>query len=887
MSFIRRLLLRLRAVFLFGRLHREMDEEMRAHLDLATERYMARGLSRPEARVAARREFGNATVLAADARAARGAGWSESVATDTRLALRGLRRTPLFAAVAVVSIGIGVGATTGILTIANALLFRAPVGVAAPDRVVTVATTQNGHGFNTMSYPAYLDYARAPSLSGLAAVNLEPEALSLLTTQGSEAVKSSAVSGNFFSVLGARPELGRLFGADEDSESEAASVVVLSDAYWRKRFHADSALVGRTISLKGTSFTVVGVASRSFQGPFVIAPDLWMPMRSALRLNHNESVLTERHDLWVIAIGRLAPSASIYGAQAELATITERLKAAYPKTVDGIRVSPLTLVPGDGHQIIAGFMAVLFVVAGLVLVIASANVAGMLLARATARQREMAVRIALGASRFRLARQLITESLVLGSAAAVMGLMLAKWLVQMLMSLVPRLPIPLVVHPTLDGRVLAFALGITIVTAIVTGLAPALQSTKPDLVPALKLDAGATPRRQRVRSALVVSQIAGSMLLLVVAALFGRALVKARAVDPGFQTHHIDVVDLDLSLAGYDDHRGVTQAAALLEVVRRMPGVEHAALSAMVPLAGSAMGFGNIDVAGHPAPTVAKRSENGSWTADWNVVSPSYFDVLDLPLVRGRAFSDADREGTMKVAIWNETFAKNVFGTIDVVGRTFRNDSSTVTIVGVARDAKYRALDDPPMNFVYVPMSQYYRAHTNLFVRVSGNRDLSAPLKRLVAQFDPRLPVLDQSTMDDQVAFSLFPQQLALWITGSLSLVALLLASLGLYGVIAYSVAQRTREIGVRIALGAARGEVLRMVLRQGIRTTAIGLLVGVVAAFGATRLLASLLFGVSSTDLAAFGGAATLLAAVALIASWLPARRAAAVDPMIALRAE
>ncbi|MFI5227416.1 MAG: ADOP family duplicated permease [Gemmatimonadales bacterium] len=887
MSFIRRLLLRLRAVVLVDRLRREMDEEMRAHLDLAAERYMARGLSRIDARVAARREFGNTTVLAADARAARGAGWSESVATDLRLALRGLRRTPLFAAVAVVSIAIGVGATTGILAVANALLFRAPAGVAAPDRVVTVAGTQNGHGFNSISYPAYLDYARAPSLSRLAAVDLEPKALSLLTTHGSEAVKSSAVSGNFFAVLGAEAELGRLFGPDEDSESNAASVVVLSDAYWRKRFHADSAVVGRPVALKGAAFTIVGVASRGFQGPFVIAPDMWMPIRSSLRLSHSEPMLTERHDFWVIGVGRLAGGASVDGAQAELGTITDRLRAAYPKTVAGIQVSPLSLVPGNGHQIIAGFMAVLVVVAGLVLVIASANVAGMLLARAAARQREVAVRIALGASRLRIARQLVTESLVIGAAAAVIGLLLANWLVQMLMALVPRLPVPLVVHPTLDGRVVAFALGITLLTAIVTGLLPALQSTKPDLVPALKLDAGATPRRQRLRGALVVSQIAVSMLLLVVAALFGRALVKARAVDPGFQTHNIDLVDLDLSLAGYDDHRGATQAVALLGLVRRTPGVERAALSEMVPLTGSAMGFGAIDVAGHPAPKPENGVATGSWYADWNVVSPGYLEVLDIPLVRGRAFSDADREGAPRVAIWNETLAKHVFGTTDVVGRTFRNDSSTVTIVGVARDAKYRALDDPPIDFVYVPMAQHYSAHTNLFVRVSDDRDLSGSLRRLVAQFDPRLPVLDQSTMDDQVAFSLFPQQLALWITGSLGLVALLLALLGIYGVIAYSVTQRTREIGVRVALGAARGTVLRLVLRQGLRTAAVGVVVGAALAFGATRLIASFLFGVSSTDGVAFAAAAALLTAAALTASWLPARRAAAVDPMVALRAE
>ena len=887
MSLIRRLVLRVRALFLFGRLQREMDEEMRAHLELAAERYIARGLSPAEARVAARREFGNLTLLGSDARAARGARWSESFVTDVRLALRGLRRTPLFAVVAVASIAIGVGATTAILTIAEALLFRAPAGVAAPDRVVTVSATRDGHGFNPTSYPAIVDFVRAKALSGLAPVLLEPQSLSLLTTHGSEALRSSVVGGGFFNVLGARPELGRLFGADEDTDANAPSVIVLTDAYWRKRFNADSAVVGRTVTLNGMPFTIVGVAARGFQGPFVIAPDVWMSIHSSLRLSHNEAMLTERRDFWLTAVGRLAPGASMQRAQTELATIAARLKTEYPNTIDGIRVNPLSLVPGNGHQVIAGFVGVLFAVAALVLVIAAANVAGMLLARAAARQREIAVRIAMGGSRLRIARQLITESLVVGGAAAVMGLMLAKWLVARLMTLVPRLPIPLVIHPALDGRVLAFALGVTLLTTMATGLLPAVESTKPDLVPALKLEAGATPRRQRLRTALVVSQLALSMLLLVIAALFSRALVKARAVDPGFTTHDIDVVSLDLRLAGYDDSRGVSQASALVDAVRRVPGVKQVALSAMVPLAGSAMGFGAIDVDGHPAPRVNAKSTSDSWTGEWNVVSPSYFDVLDIPIVGGRAFTDADRAGGRSVAIWNETFAKNVFGTTDVVGRTFRNGQTVTTIVGVARDAKYRALDDPPMNFVYVPMSQYYQPQTNLFVRLSGRADLSGQLKRVVAQFDPRLPVLNQSTMDDQVAFSLFPQQFALWITGSLGVVALLLALLGIYGVLAYSVAQRTREIGIRVALGAGRWAVLRMVVQQGMRAAALGVLLGAAIALLATRVLGAFLFGVPPTDVVAFVGAAVLLSAAALLASWVPARRAAAMDPLLALRAE
>jgi predicted permease len=884
MSIMQRMLLRLRAVLLFGRVQREMDEEMRAHIELATERYVQRGLSKSDAIVAARREFGNATVLASDAREARGARWAESFLTDLRLAVRGLRRTPLFAAVAVLSIAVGVGATTGIVTLADALLLQTPSGVGHPDRVVSVGGTRNGKGFDTFSYVTYTDYARASSLSALAALDLESRPLSLSTSSGSEAVRAGAVSTNFFSVLESRPALGRFFGPSDDDASSPASVVVLTDRYWRARFNGDSTVVGRTITLNGAPFTVVGVAAPRFQGPFVLTPDLWIPLRASLRLDGNESMLTERDDIWLIAVGRLAPSRTVGQAQAELSSIASRLRAAYPKEpdLDGVSVRPLSLVPGDGHRVIAAFMTLLFVVAGLVLIVASTNVAGMLLARAASRQREIAVRIAMGASRGRLVRQLSTESLVVGLAAGVVGLVLAKWLVAMVMRLVPHLPVQLVVNPALDGRVFLFALGVTLVTAIAVGALPAMESTNPDLVPALKVDAGATARRHRMRSVLLVSQIAVSMLLLVVAGLFGRSLVRARAVSPGFATHHIAVVSLDLSLAGYDEARGIAQAQALVTRAKAIPGVRQVAMSAMLPLSGSAMGFGPIVVDGHPAP-----SGQDGWRADWDVVSPDYFDVLDIPLVRGRAFNQTDQPTGPAVAIMNETFAMHVFGTTDVVGRTFRNGKRTVTIVGVARNAKYRSLDEPPLNFVYVPLTQWYRSQTNLLVRTSADMNLAGVLRRMVQQFDRRLPVLDQSTMDDQIAFSLFPQRLAVWIAGSLGVIALLLAVLGIYGVVAYGVAQRTREIGVRVALGAERRSILGMILRQGLVLAGVGVLIGAAAAFGATRLIGSFLFGVPATDVLSFAGATILLSVAALLAGWLPARRAAAVDPIIALRAE
>ncbi|HXE60033.1 MAG TPA: ABC transporter permease [Gemmatimonadaceae bacterium] len=884
MSFIRWMVLRLRAMFLFGRVQREMDQEMRAHLDLAAERYMARGLSAHDARIAARREFGNVTALAADAREARGARWAESLATDVRLALRGLRRTPLFAAVAVVSISIGIGAATGIVTLAEALLGRAPAGVGHPERVVSVGGTRHGHGFDTFSYVTYTDYARATSLSSLAAIDLEPKALSLRTRQGGEAVRGGSVSGNFFSVLQARPALGRFFGPSEDSEAGEEAVVVLSDRYWHSRFNGDSSVVGRAIILNGTPFTVLGVAAPGFQGPFVFAPDLWMPLRAAVRLDKREQMLTERHNVWLIAIGRLAPGRTIAQAQGELTAIAARLRQSFPdeSDLDGVRVNPLSLVPGDGHDVIAGFMAVLLVVAGLVLLVASTNVAGMLLARAARRRREIAMRIALGASRSRLVRQLVTESLVIGVAAGLIGLVLSTWLVRLVMALTPRLPVPMLVHPTLDARVLLFSLGITLLTAVAVGVLPAVESTAPDLVPALKIDAGATGRRHRLRGALLVSQIAVSMLLLIVAALFARSLVRARSIDPGFASHDIDVVSLDLGLAGYDDQRGVVQADALVEGARRLPGARAAALSAVLPLSGTFIGFGEIVVDGRPAP----NGQEG-WDAGWDVVTPAYFDVMRIPIVRGRAFTAADRAGTGDVAIVNEHFAMHIFGVADPVGRTFQNNKRTVTVIGVARDAKYGSLDEAPLDFLYVPMAQRYRASTNLVVRTVPGVRLAGALKHMVADLDPQLPVLDQSTMDDEVALSLFPQHLALWISGSLGVVALLLAVLGIYGVIAYSVAQRTREIGVRVALGAARGTILRMVLRQGIVLAAMGVAAGALLALGATRLLSTYLFGVAPTDVVAFGGAAALLAAATVAASWIPARQATRVDPMIALRAD
>jgi len=808
---------------------------------------------------------------------------------DIRYAIRALGRSPLFALVSVLSIAIGVGATTAIVTLANTLLLRPPPGVGHPERVVTVGSTRDGRGFDNFSYPNFVDYrASARSLSALAAMRVEPQAVSLAGPSGGEPIQMSATSGNFFEVLETHPALGRFFTMDEDRAPGASPVVVLSHRFWNRRFQADSSIVGKPIVLNGSPFTVVGVAAERFQGPFVLAPDLWVPLTASSLLGLPRDLFESRRSVWIMGIGRLAPNVGLGEAQAELSAIAARLAQQYRNENEGrgLAVMQASLFPGDLRGMIAAFIAMLMVVAGLVLVIASTNVAGMLLARASARRREIAVRLALGASRGQLVVQLVAESLLVFVAAGAASLLLARWLVSGLMALVPRLPVQLAIDPQLDWRVLTFALLVSLVTGLLAGVVPALQSTRPDLVQALKSDTGGTATRQRLRlrSGLLVAQIAFSMLLLVVGGLFARTLTHARSIDPGFDPRGVSIASLDLGLANYDSASGRRVAATLLERARAIPGVRSASLSTMLPLDGGGLGLGPIRVAGREPP-----GGQDDWREDWNVVTPGYFATMGIPLVRGRDFADSDREGGGDVAILNETFAAALFPGQDAVGRTVTNGDRVVTIIGVARNAKYRTLGERPRNFIYVPLAQRYMGRTNLLVKTTPGAAVSvvAPIRRLVQEVDARLPVLREHTMEEQTAMALFPQRVALYVSGGLGTVALLLALLGIYGVTAFTVTQRTREIGVRVALGAQRSHVLGLVLRQGVVLAAVGVVVGSLAAFGATRLIANLLYGVPPTDVIAFGGAALALAVAAVAASWIPARRAARVDPIIALRSE
>ena len=818
----------------------------------------------------------------------------DRIAQDLRYAVRLLRRNPLFALTAVLSLAIGIGANSTIFTIANALLFRAPVGVAEPDRLVDIGRSQNRQGFDTNSYPNYLDIRKRNTVfSGVYAYRGEPEPMSLGGLDGAERVYGSIVTNNYFDVLGARPRVGRLFRTDDSEEPAANPIVVLSPRLWTRRFNGDTSIAGRTITLNGHPFTVAGVAEDGFQGTSVLSPDLWVPMNmidAAMPRASGGSLLTGRASVWLVMGARLKPGVSIGQAQAELELLGHALEREFPtdNRGKGLRILPSSLIPGQSGPV-GGFMALLMGIVGLVLVIACANVAGVLIARGTARRREIAVRLAIGAGRARVISQLLTETVMLFALGGVAGLALARVMTTLLVSLLPTLPFPLDVSLALDGRAIAFTLTLSLAAALLSGLVPALQASNTNVVPALKDEGPGGSSRQRARHIFVVAQVALSLLLVVAAGLLVRALSHAAALDPGFDPRGVEIAGVDFSLAGYTEATGRVFARDLLARVRQLPGVQSATLSRMLPLGNSRMGLGPVTIPGGAAPP-----PGGQWSPqiEWNIVEPGYFATLRTPLLRGRDFDERDREGAQDAVIVNETAARTFWPGQEALGRAVRQQTAreqfrTLVVVGVARDAKSRSLSAPPAPYLYVSLQQQYSSRMTIVARTIDGRRIAGELRRLLASMDPNLPIVASQTLEDYTAIGLVPQRVAASVAGSLGLVGLLLASMGIYGVTAYMVARRTREIGIRVALGAQRGDVVRMVLRQGMTLAGVGVLIGLMLAAGASQLLATLLFGVPPIDPVTFIGSTVLFVAIGLTACLVPARRAIRINAMEALRYE
>lgn len=816
----------------------------------------------------------------------------DTLIKDLRYGMRGLVNQPGFTAVAVLSIALGIGVNITIFSFVNAALFR-PLPFSEPDRLARVWDS------NAVSYPDYIAYRdETTAFSGLAAYAQRP--MSLTVNGQSSRVWSEFVSGNYFDVLKANPALGRPFLGEEDRLG-ANPVVVISNSLWRGSFNSDPSVIGKSLSLNQRPYTVIGVMPEKFVGATVISvPDLWVPLSMEPVANPGSRTLTSPDDGWLMMMGRLRPNANIGAAQVEVETIAARLHHARrernsgPESPGGRTVAVVAarglMVPPQGRTPALMVVGVLMAVVSLVLLVACANVANMLLARAVKRRKEIAVRLSLGAGRWRITRQMLTESLLLSIIGGGAGLFVALWGTTLLAALLPQSfsgnAIPPDVSP--DLRVFAYTLLLSLATGVIFGLLPALQSSKPDLVTALKdetIGLGVTRRRLTLRNLLVVTQIAVSVLLLVMAGLFIRNLRNTQHAEPGFSTDAGLMASFDLGLAGYNNAQGKVFQQQLLERLRASAQVRSASYAETVPLSEGGS-TSPLYVEGEATPDRFDESSLVQHTT----VATDYFKTLGIPLVRGRDFNDSDTASSTPVVIVNETLAQRLSPDGNAIGKRFRMDSQGdyLEVVGVARDIKYHHLAEAPLFFGYRPLSQRNRAVLTLHVRTAGDpSSVISQVRSEVKALDPNLPLMDVKTMQEHMRLPLAPAKLFASLSSAFAVLALLLAAIGLYGVMAYVVGSRTREIGIRMALGAQIGGVRKLIIGHGMRLALTGITLGLIAASAATRVLQSLLYGVSATDPLTFVGVAVLLAGVALFACYFPAQRATKVDPLDALRYE
>jgi predicted permease len=817
--------------------------------------------------------------------------------SDLRYAVRVLRKAPLFTLTSILSLAVGIAASTAIFSLSDAMLFRPRVGITQPERIVDIGRGMRGEGFDNFSYPVFAALRERSTLfEQMSALSFQPYAMSLSEGATTELVYATLVSGTFFDGLGTRPAAGRFFLPEEDRSPGAVPVIVLSHAFWTNRFRGDPAVVGTTLTLSGRPYAIVGVAEPGFTGTSIINADFWVPFAMEQHVRSSDTSLLSNPDaVWHTALGRLQPGVSIAQAKDELnAIMTTDFKERGDRRLDQwtIAVSPSSRIPAPARGPVSGFIALLGALTLLVLLIACSNVASMLLARAIERRREVATRLAVGASRSRVVTQLLVEGFTLALIAAAVSIPVTFAAIRLLTAFQPDLPVPLLVELRVDPRVIAFALLLAVVTTVSFALVPALQSTRFELAPMLH-GATTTPDRRRgwMRQSLVAAQVAMALLLLVAAGLFLRSLREAATIDAGFNAANVDVVQVDMRLAGYRGDAGVRATADLLDRIRLIPGVTSVAASRMVPLQGGGLGLGRLRAPGYVGP-----GGNDEIAADMDVISPDYFRAMELPVVRGRAFTAADRQGATGVIIINEILAERLWPGRDAIGQHILSQfgppgvgeaERPLEVVGVAKTSKYRSIGEAPRNFVYVPLAQSFMEDLTFYVRRAPGASQIPAVRQAIRGFDPNLPVVHAQTLQQATAIGLLPQKIAAWIAGSVGVVGLLLAALGIYGLVAFSVVQRTREIALRMALGATRESVLAMVLRQSARLALIGGVVGLALALGVGMALQSLLIGIRPIDPIALGTAVSMLMVVLLAASWVPARRASRLEPMRALRSE
>jgi putative ABC transport system permease protein len=809
---------------------------------------------------------------------------------DVAYAVRITRRAPAFTAAAVLALGLGIGANTAIFSLLNAVLLN-PLPVREPSRLVSLQMTdRQTPGYTPISTYNFRDLRQQIGVfEGMAAYAFV--AARLAGAGDPEQILGYAVTGDYFRVLGVDAALGRTFLASEDVTRGAQAVAVLSDGMWTRLFGRDPAIAGRTVQLNGRAFTILGVMPPYFRGTNALfAPDFYVPLAMYDTLVPDTPWYESRRWRWLTVHARLRPGVSIEEARAATAVVASRLEQAYPEVNKGrsVTVIPLTQALIDPNQhstyVLTGLLLAALV--AMVLLIACANLANLLLARAAARTREVALRLALGAGRGRIVRQLLTESLLLSVAGGAVGLLLASWTQQSLWAARPQALERTAVTPGIDGHVLAFTAGISLVTGILFGLVPALHVSRADVNRTLK-EAGRQPAsggRQRFRAALIVGEVALSLFALVVAGLFLRSLSQAQQIAPGFEPDRLAVMNINLAAGGYTVDRAHDLYRRLVETLESRADIESASMTTRPPLnGGNAL---TITAEGQLPPPGTMGV-----TTDLAEVLPGYLKTVGIPLVAGRDFTAADRRGTPAVAIVNETMARRYWPE-GALGKRFTSAvTGPIEVVGVARDSKYVTIGEGPTPFFYLPLLQQERLGfgvVNLAVR--GRQDAVAPIAAVRAalhEMDPNVPIANPAAVNDLLAQALWAPRLIALLVSAFGMLATLLAAIGLYGVMAYTVSLRAHEIGLRMALGATRGDILRNVAGRGMALTGLGVVLGLAGALAASSGLGSLLYGVRPTDPVAFVGMPLVLSAVAFMACYLPALRASRLDPLITLRGE
>ena len=878
--------LRLRTLFRRKQVDQDLKDELRDHLELQIEQNLARGMSPEDARLWAVRALGGVTQIEERCRDARGVNSIEEFFQDLLFGLRQLRRSPGFSALAILCLTLGIGANATVFSWVEGILFRPYPFVAHQERLEALTGTTHGEENTETSWPDLLDIQRDCTLIDSVIVS-KITGSTLSVGDHAEVTTGSIVSANYFDAIGVRPIMGRGFEPGDDYGRNAHPIAVISYRLWKERFNGDPQIIGKTQRFGNVVFTIVGVTPEGFYGTFVgWAMNFWVPASMEEAFEAGGYKLDDRGARWAEGYVRLKPGVTRQQAQQEISAVASRLEADYPATNrgHGLKLWPLWQTPFNNAGTLRPTLEIMLAVAAFVFLIACANVANLLLVRSLARRQEMTVRFAIGAGRGRVLKQLLTEGLLLSALGAAGGMLVAYWCRHALALLLPaRSGTAMYLPGEMDWRVLALSAGVCLTATLTVGLVPAFQTRNIDLAGALRAEsAGVVGARGAawVRSSLVVLQVCLSFVLLVGAGLLIESLHKVRTTTPGFSTSRVLATAISLVAAGYDAPQAKSFQDQLMDRVRSLPGVESAAYARVTPL-----GYGTYS----ETPTAVDGYEpppGEQPTVEYNQVSPAYFPTLGIPIISGREFTRADDENAPSVAIVNQTMAARYWRGQNSVGQRLRVKGKWAQVVGVAADSKYESMGESPKPFFYVPLRQDFVRGPALYIRtVQPPQTMVAALTREVRALDANLALYETITLQEQVDRSTSPQLVAVTLVAILGGLALLLASVGLYGLMSYAVSQSTRELGVRMALGAGAVNVFRMVVSRGLTLTAAGVLVGVATALALTRWLAGYLYNVSPRDPLAFASGFAVMMITAIAACLLPAWRATRTDPARALR--